>query len=566
MRSVHERAAEDERLVLASRAGDESAFPALFDRWFDPCVDVAWRILHDRDAAADVAQETFLAAWRELDRLRQPSSFGGWVLRTARNRALNRLAGQRRSTVVGDEDLTAALDGGAPRPGSASTSAPTSAWVSDRRGEDEPAAAAERAEGAELVWAASAALGERDASVLDLHLRHGFTAPEIAEALGVTANNAHQLLFRLKRKLGGAIQAWVLWPAASRPGVAGCAGLRRAIDDAGVTRFGPEAVRVIDRHARDCDACQDRRQLRVAPEVLFGAVPIVPAGSILRARAVAALQAEGVPMPASGPSPSPNPSPSPDSGGSADSTDSGGPASPQDPGASPGGEQGRAKGRRWARAAVGVLVAAVVAGGLVVAASGGGDAGDEQGVSARGDGRGEADAGSDAETDAAASTTATSGGAAPTTAAEAGDTTGTSGATDSSGGGADDDPGAVSDPVGHPGPGGGSTDPDPDPQPPDPDPDPQPEPEPEPEPEIDRFTAVAGQPGGRPCQSAQRPVTLTWATTGADTATLAGPNVPTGAQPASGQTTACLDAGQQPATYTLTVTGPGGTATAVATP
>jgi RNA polymerase sigma factor (sigma-70 family) len=546
MRSVHERGAEDERLVLASRAGDESAFPALFDRWFDPCVDVAWRILHDRDAAADVAQETFLAAWRELDRLREPSSFGGWVLRTARNRALNRLAQQRRSAVVGDDDLTAALDGGAP------------GAARDRHGEDEPAVAAERAEGAELVWAASAALGERDASVLDLHLRHGFTAPEIAEALGVTANNAHQLLFRLKRKLGSAIQAWVLWPAASRPGVAGCAGLRQAIDDAGVTRFGPEAVRVIDGHARGCDACQDRRQLRVAPEVLFGAVPILPAGSILRARAAAALQADGVPMPAIGP----NSTPSPGSSGSGSPSDSpgsgagsGGVGSGDGDGDGDGGgvAGGTARRGRRARIAVGAVVAAIVVVGMVVAAAGGGAPDGEQGTFA-------VDDGADSTPDASSDETTTT--VPATTVATTGEDGGTTVATDPPPGGDGedtddtDDTGDTTtpDPV---------VDPDPDPEPPEPDP--ESEPEPELEPEITRFTAVAGQPGLRPCQSAQRPVTLTWASSGADSASLAGPGAPTGAQPVSGQATACLDPGSQSTTYTLTVAGAGGTATTTAT-
>src|SRR5918994_1146447 len=162
---VHARRAEDARLVTASRAGDPTAFPALFAYWFDPCVDVAWRILRDREAAADVAQDVFLGAWRALDRLRDPGAFGGWALRASRNQALNRLARERRST----------------------------------------------------------ALGERDASLLDLHLRHGLAVPEIAEALGVTANNAHQLLFRLRKRLSGAIRAWVLWRGGdpSRPTLGG---------------------------------------------------------------------------------------------------------------------------------------------------------------------------------------------------------------------------------------------------------------------------------------------------------------------------------------------------------
>ena len=129
------------------------------------------------------------------------------------------------------------------------------------------------------MWAARPALGERDASVLDLHLRHGLGAPEIAAELGVTANNAHQLLHRLKGKLGGAIRAWVLWRTAARRAPASTG----PWPTPGVTPFGADAVRVVDRHARGCAACDERRQLRLAPEALFAVVPIAVAPPLVKA-------------------------------------------------------------------------------------------------------------------------------------------------------------------------------------------------------------------------------------------------------------------------------------------
>ncbi len=117
-------------------------------------------------------------------------------------------------------------------------------------------------------------------------------APEIAAELGVTANNAHQLLHRLKGKLGSAIRAWVLWRGAAQA----CPGLDRAVADAGVTTFGADAVRVVDRHARGCATCDERRQLRLAPEALFAAVPIAVAPPLVKAEAAAALADVGVPM------------------------------------------------------------------------------------------------------------------------------------------------------------------------------------------------------------------------------------------------------------------------------
>jgi RNA polymerase sigma factor (sigma-70 family) len=271
---VQER--DDADLVLAARAGDTDAFGILFDRWFDRVWDVAWHVVRDREVAAEVAQDVFLVAWQRMDDLREPAAFGGWLLRTSRNRALNRLERERRSTPAGGtgDPLMAALPGRDPDPATA---------VEDR-GRDE------------LVWAAAAALGERDASVLDLHLRHGLTPGEIAEALDVAPNHAHQLLFRLKDRLGAAIRSWVLW----RHGVPRCADLRAALGVAGIAGFGPDAVRAIGRHAGDCEACSADRDEVLTPERLFALVPVAVAPPLLKAKAAAALEAGGVPMAGSG--------------------------------------------------------------------------------------------------------------------------------------------------------------------------------------------------------------------------------------------------------------------------
>jgi RNA polymerase sigma factor (sigma-70 family) len=245
---------DDAALVRAAQAGDGQAFGVLFDRWSTRVVDVAHRIVRDREVAAEVAQDAFLAAWTGLARLEQAESFGGWVLRIARNRALNRLERERRSIPVAPvgEETTEMLDG---------TTDPS----------DDAGAAVGRSEDAALVWAAAAALGARDASVLDLHLRHGLSPGEIAEELGVTANAAHQVLFRLRNRLGDAVRACVLW----RAGHPACAGLTSAVAAAGITSFGAPAVRVISDHALSCRECTGRQEARLAPEALFAALPLL---------------------------------------------------------------------------------------------------------------------------------------------------------------------------------------------------------------------------------------------------------------------------------------------------
>ena len=255
---------DDESLVVAARDGDTKAYAVIFDRWFDRVFDVAVRIVRNREVAAEVAQDTFLHGWRSLEGIEQPASFGGWLLRTSRNRALNRIERERRSVASGDD---AVLDIAAP---------------------DAASQELERRELHDLVWAASAALGERDASVLDLHLRHGLGAPEIADALDVTPNHAHQLLFRLKDRLATALRSWVLW----HKGTPSCAALAGSLSVAGVVAFGPDAVSVIGRHARGCETCSAQQAEMLSPERLFAATPIIAAGPFLKSKAAAALDAQ----------------------------------------------------------------------------------------------------------------------------------------------------------------------------------------------------------------------------------------------------------------------------------
>lgn len=265
---------DDADLVLAVRGGDQAAFGELFARWSDRCYDVARRIVHDDGLAAEVAQDVFLTAWQQIDSLRDPAAFGGWVLRSARNRALNRLEKERRSVSVADDAPVLALVAAADAPDRDAEAAMT---ATDHR---------------ELVDAATVVLGEREASVLDLHLRHGLSAAELADELGVTTNNAHQLIFRTKKKLAAGIRAWVL----VRGGRPACPVLAVALDDAGVHEFSRAAVGVIGDHVQDCDECTARQASVLDPAALFAAVPVVAIPAGLRAGVVDGLRSAGVPV------------------------------------------------------------------------------------------------------------------------------------------------------------------------------------------------------------------------------------------------------------------------------
>lgn len=77
-------------LVVRSQAGDDVAFEQLVLRFHQPLRYYLRRMLDSADHVDDVLQETWLAAYRTLRRLRRPESFVPWIYRIARNRALSR--------------------------------------------------------------------------------------------------------------------------------------------------------------------------------------------------------------------------------------------------------------------------------------------------------------------------------------------------------------------------------------------------------------------------------------------------------------------------------------------
>lgn len=91
--------ASDDELLKRARSGEIPAFEQLVEKSRDRVYGVALRILHSDAEAAEVAQETFLAAWRSLHQL-TGDSFLHWVHRIAANRALMRLRHQKVANQV----------------------------------------------------------------------------------------------------------------------------------------------------------------------------------------------------------------------------------------------------------------------------------------------------------------------------------------------------------------------------------------------------------------------------------------------------------------------------------
>src|SRR5258707_9764084 len=88
----------DRSLIDRARNGDLDAFESIVNARMDAVYRLTSAILGNEADARDAAQETFVAAWRELPRLREPDKFEAWLQRIAVNaaRMTLRARGRRR--------------------------------------------------------------------------------------------------------------------------------------------------------------------------------------------------------------------------------------------------------------------------------------------------------------------------------------------------------------------------------------------------------------------------------------------------------------------------------------
>jgi len=80
---------EDARILRGLRAGIETAYEELIERYEQPVYNVAFRLLGNQTDACDVVQEVFLKIFRGVSGFRGQSSLRTWVYRIAVNEAHN---------------------------------------------------------------------------------------------------------------------------------------------------------------------------------------------------------------------------------------------------------------------------------------------------------------------------------------------------------------------------------------------------------------------------------------------------------------------------------------------
>ena len=96
----------DAELIAQILGGDPDCYQMLVQRHQESMYRVAWSMVSDSDAAADIVQDAFVRAYVNLARCRDRDRFRVWLLATVRNRALDWLKEKRRGDLsLSDEHV-----------------------------------------------------------------------------------------------------------------------------------------------------------------------------------------------------------------------------------------------------------------------------------------------------------------------------------------------------------------------------------------------------------------------------------------------------------------------------
>ncbi len=180
----------DSELIAASRAGDATAFGAIVERYQRAVCAVSYSGTGDRTLSEDIAQDTFVTAWRQLAALREIERLPAWLCGIARNLARSARRKRGRETSMDDRDI-------------ASDTTPFDA-ISDREAEA-------------VVAAALARVPDTYREPLVLFYCEQQSVKAVAHALGITEDATHQRLSRGRQQLAANVTGLVERTLERRP-------------------------------------------------------------------------------------------------------------------------------------------------------------------------------------------------------------------------------------------------------------------------------------------------------------------------------------------------------------
>jgi len=188
---------EDSDLHLVERtvAGDQRAYELLVIKYQRRIERLIGRMVRDTDLIPDIAQETFIRAYRALHQFRGEAQFYTWLYRIAVNTAKKALMDMKRNPVISENALRGNDDDDE-----------TSRLGHELTSEETPETVLAAREIAEAVNAAMEALPEDLRQAVTLREIEGMSYEEIATAMECPIGTVRSRIFRAREAISAKVR------------------------------------------------------------------------------------------------------------------------------------------------------------------------------------------------------------------------------------------------------------------------------------------------------------------------------------------------------------------------
>lgn len=186
----------DADVMLRVKAGDDTAFAYLVQKYRRPMINFMYRMSHNSAAAEDLAQEVFLRVYRSREGYEPSAKFTTWLYRIATNLAVN----HARDTRHERPEAMVSLDEPDEESGTTMDVADSSLTAEQ---------AIVRRERMQAIRQKVQALPERQRLAVIMHKYQQFDYKQIAEVLKLSESATKSLLFRAYETLREQLKEFV---------------------------------------------------------------------------------------------------------------------------------------------------------------------------------------------------------------------------------------------------------------------------------------------------------------------------------------------------------------------
>jgi RNA polymerase sigma factor (sigma-70 family) len=161
-------------------AGRNSAFSYIVDRHKDRAYNLAFRICGNHEEAEEIAQDSFLKAYRSLKSFKRKSSFATWLYRIVYNTSISFVRVKKKGVLSLNDFPADVID-----------------FMGSNTSEED----AEKEYRCALVNFALQKISEEERGLISLYYYEEMSADEISDVTGISKSNIKVKLFRSRQKM-----------------------------------------------------------------------------------------------------------------------------------------------------------------------------------------------------------------------------------------------------------------------------------------------------------------------------------------------------------------------------